>query len=101
MSRVRMVTRTVTITVGTALVLDMDTNQTRNSDFTLTGHFKDDEAINKVLQKDVHGNVRVIAVLSYHERQERYGMTEENFIANATVLPVKDGVDPEMQAIAE
>lgn len=82
----RMVTRTVTITTGTAVLINVNDLTPSEMSFQLPGEFKTPEHIMKSLAS-VAGGLKVIAVKNIEKKEVRYGMTEENFIASADVLP--------------
>lgn len=82
----RMVTRTVAITSGTAVVVDVNDLTVSEMSFQLPGEYKTPEHIMKNLTPTVMGS-KVIAVKNVMKKEVRYGMTEEAFIANAQELP--------------
>lgn len=82
----RMVTRTVAITTGTAVVVDVNDLTPFEKSFQLPGEFKTPEHIMKRLSP-VDSDLKVIAVKNVMKKEVRYGMSEEAFIANAQELP--------------
>lgn len=82
----RMVTRTVTITTGTAVLINVNDLTPSEMSFQLPGEFKTPEHIMKSLTPVADG-LKVIAVKNIEKKEVRYGMTEEDFIASAEVLP--------------
>jgi len=82
----RMVTRTVTITTGTSVVINVNDLTPSEVPFQLPGEFKTPEHIMKSLTPVADG-LKVIAVKNIEKKEVRYGMTEEAFIANAQELP--------------
>lgn len=82
----RMVTRTVAITTGTAVVVDVNDLTPSEVPFQLPGEFKTPEHIMKSLAPGP-GDLKVIAVKNIEKKEVRYGMTEGKFIANAQELP--------------
>lgn len=82
----RMVTRTVAITTGTAVVVDVNDLTVSEMTFNIPGEFKTPEHVMKSLTPAIIG-AKVIAVKNVRKKEVRYGMTEEAFIANAEVLP--------------
>ena len=82
----RMVTRTVTITTGTAVLINVNDLTPSEMSFQIPGEFKTPEHIMKSLTP-VATDLKVIAVKNIEKKEVRYGMTEENFIASAKVLP--------------
>lgn len=82
----RMVTRTVVITSGTAVAINVNDLTPTTIPFKLPGEFKSPEHIMKNL-KPLDQGFKVIAVRDIEKKEVRYGMTEEKFIANAQELP--------------
>ena len=82
----RMVTRTVTITTGTVVVINVNDLTPSEVPFQLVGEFKTPEHIMKKLSP-VDADLKVIAVKNIEKKEVRYGMTEVAFIANAQELP--------------
>ena len=88
MPRRSMVTRTIETTKVLALCVDLSTETPYKAEFTLSGTFDTEKAIMKALKKvgddDVH---KVVSVLSTEVVETLYGMDEQDFIANAQILP--------------
>lgn len=85
--RTPMVTRTIKATTVTAMVVDTEKGQVSNMDFTLSRTYKDDKAILKALSKvDLADNLRIVKVISTNVTEEKYGMTETEFIATAKIM---------------
>ena len=82
----RMVTRTVTITTGTAVAINVNDLTPTTMSFQLPGEFKTPEHIMKSLKPLVH-DFKVIAVRDIEKKEVRYGMPEEEFISMAKELP--------------
>ena len=88
MARERMVTRTVIATQVTALCLNIETAEPFNKDVTLSGVFKDKQAIERAAKKVIdNDSEKCVTVVEYHETETLYGMTEQKFIELAKVLP--------------
>ena len=88
MARERMVTRTVIATQVTALCLNIETAEPFNRDVTLSGVFKDKQAIERAAKKVIdNDSEKCVTVVEYHETETLYGMTEQKFIELAKVLP--------------
>ena len=90
----RMVTRTVTITTGTAVLINVNDLTPSEMSFQLPGEFKTPEHVMKSLTAALESDwetagdgLKVIAVKNIKKKEVRYGMTEEDFIASAVVLP--------------
>ena len=88
MARERMVTRTVTATQVTALCLNIETAEPFNKDVTLSGTFKDKQSVERAVKKVIDNDTeKCVTVVEYHETETLYGMSEQNFIELAKVLP--------------
>ena len=88
MARERMVTRTVIATQVIALCLNIETAEPFNKDVTLSGTFKDKQAIEKAAKKVIDNDTeKCVTVVEYHETETLYGMSEQKFIELAKVLP--------------
>lgn len=82
----RMVTRTVVMTTGTAVAINVNDLTPTTMPFQLPGVFKSPEHIMKNL-KPLDQGFKVIAVRDIEKKEVRYGMPEDEFIQNAQVLP--------------
>jgi hypothetical protein len=88
MARVAMVTRTITTTEVNVLCLELVKVEPFNKDLTLAGTFKDQKALMKAVTKQIdNDNQKAVSIVSSKEVETLYGMTEEEFIAVAKVLP--------------
>lgn len=98
MARERMVTRTVVATKVTALCLDIETAEPFNKVVVLSGVFKDKNALEKATKKVIDTETRkCVAVVDYEEKETLYGMTEQQFIELAKVLPPRDAKTQDVQ----
>lgn len=98
MARERMVTRTVVATKVTALCLDIETAEPFNKVVILSGVFKDKNALEKATKKVIDTETRkCVAVVDYVEKETLYGMTEQQFIELAKVLPPRDAKTQDAQ----
>ena len=88
MARERMVTRTVIATQVIALCLNIETAEPFNKDVTLSGTFKDKQAIEKAAKKVIDNDTeKCVTVVEDHETETLYGRSEQKFIELAKVLP--------------
>ncbi len=91
MARERMVTRTVIATQVTALCLNIETAEPFNKDVTLSGTFKDKQAVERAAKKVIDNETeKCVTVVEYHETETLYGMSEQKFIELAKVLPPRN-----------
>lgn len=88
MARTPMVTRTIQTTKVVALCVNISSAQTSEKEYVLPGTFKDDLHILKALAKLVNDdNNKVVHIIHAEVYETLYGMSENDFIANAKVLP--------------
>ena len=98
MARVPMVTRTITVTEITALCLNIETAEPFSKTVTLSGTFKDEKAMMKAAEKVINSDTEKTVHIVYSEEIETlYGMTEQEFIENAKVLPPRTKKEEEQQ----
>ena len=90
MARKPMITRTITTTRVQALALNLDTHENETITLILPRTYKDDKALEKALKEEVPAGLKPVLVLSSEVVETLYGMTEEDFIAAAEVLPARD-----------
>lgn len=88
MARVRMVTRTVTVTTVGVMCLDVTTAEVQITNFEMSGTYADFDSALKAVKK-VHetDTFKCVAVQHMTENEVLYGMTELEFIQMAKVLP--------------
>ena len=88
MARVPMVTRTITTTKAKVLCVSIVENKTFDQEVTLPRIYKDEKSLMKqvkaVLEND---NVKPLRVISTEVDETLYGMTEQEFITLAKILP--------------
>ena len=90
MARKRMVTRTITSTKVKATVYNIEKDEIQTLEYKLSGELSADDAM-KAITKE-HTDVRPLKVTEVSVREELYGMTEENFIELAEILPARTKV---------
>lgn len=88
MARVPMVTRTITTTKANVLCLDIIAGEPFNEVVVLPRTYKDDKALMKQISKLIDNEERkAVHVVEKTEVETLYGMTEQEFINVAKVLP--------------
>lgn len=96
MAKQKMVTRTIETTEATCLCVDLVNSEVFPETITLSGTFKNDEAIlkqvKKVFDNDEH---KAVSVSKVEVKENLYGMPEADFVAMAEILP------PRSAAVAE
>lgn len=91
---VNMVTRTIKSTKVTALCLDTQTAEPSNATFTVGGTFPDDPKGNDRLLKKLKSahetdTFKIVSIVDKQVEENLYGMTEEEFINGAQILPAR------------
>ena len=88
MPRVPMVTRTIKTTKAKVLCVSIVENKTFEQEVALPRTYKDEKSLMKqvkaVLEND---NVKPLRVISTEEVETLYGMSEQEFITTAKILP--------------
>lgn len=87
MARKPMVTRTITTTKVNVLCLDVESAEPFNKAVTLPRTYKDNKKLLKAIEELVNSDtVKAVHIVDKTEIETLYGMTEQDFITNATVL---------------
>jgi hypothetical protein len=88
MARVAMVTRTMLTTKVNVLCLELEKVEPFNKDITLAGTFKDEKSKMKAVSAQVDNEQqKAVKIVKQEVVETLYGMTEDEFIKNAKVLP--------------
>lgn len=88
MARKPMVTRTIVTTEVNVLCLNLETAEPFNMDVTLMRTYKDDVKLMKKVSEIVNTDtVKAVHVVHKNEMENLYGMSEEDFVKYAHVLP--------------
>lgn len=96
MARVRMVTRTVVVTVAEVMCVDVTTAQVQINELELSGSFSDNETLLKAIKKLYENDsFKCVAIQEVTEKEVLYGMEEIEFIKLAKVLPPRAKTDVE------
>lgn len=96
MARVRMVTRTVVVTVAEVMCVDVTTAQVQINELELSGSFSDNETLLKAIKKLYENDsFKCVAIQEVTEKEVLYGMEEIEFIKLAKVLPPRTKTDTE------
>lgn len=91
MARVPMVTRTITTTEVNVMCLDVEKGEPINKDVTVSRTFKDDEKLLKEVKKIIETDtIKAVHIVDKREVETLYGMSEQEFIEHATVLPRRE-----------
>ena len=91
MARVPMVTRTIVTTKANVMCLNVETAEPFNMDVTVPRTYKDEESLLKAIKKVAETeNVKCVHIVESEQVETLYGMTEQDFIEHATVLPPRN-----------
>ena len=88
MARAPMVTRTIVTTKATVMCLDVEKGEPFNETYILPRTYKDEKVLmKKVKEMFETDTIKPVHVVDVEEVETLYGMTEQNFILNAEILP--------------
>lgn len=88
MARIPMVTRTIQTTTATVLCLNIKEGEPFNKEVVLPRTYKDEKSMMKVVEKAINTeDVKAVHIVHTEVNETLYGMTEQEFIAAARVLP--------------
>lgn len=91
MARIPMVTRTITTTHATVLCLDLVSAEPFNKDVVLPRTYKDEKSLMKKVSALIDNEtVKAVHIVDKKEVETLYGMTEQEFIETAKVLPPRE-----------
>ena len=87
MARKPMVTRTIVTTKVNVLCLDIQSAEPFNKVVTLPRTYKDEKKLLKKVEEVVNtDDVKAVHIVDKEEVETLYGMSEQDFITNATIL---------------
>ena len=87
MARVRMVTRTINVTVVEAMCVDTNTAEVSIKELELTGETFTEEKALKALKKEYETDtIKVVAIQKMEVHEEMYGLKEIDFLKVAQKL---------------
>lgn len=88
MARVPMVTRTITTTKAVVMCVDVEAGEPFNKEVSVPRVYKDKESLLKVVKPLIETEtIKAVHIVDKTEIETLYGMTEQEFIEHATVLP--------------
>ncbi len=88
MARVPMVTRTIPTTIVRIFCVNTADRSTFEQNLTLPRTYKDETKMMKAVEKVLKGEpIKAVSIVSYEVQETLYGMTEQEFIRTAQVLP--------------
>lgn len=102
MARVPMVTRTIVATKVNVMCLDVQKGEPFNKSVTVSRTYKDDEALLKKVRPLLETEtIKAVHIVDKEEIETLYGMTEQEFIQYAKVLPPRNSVTVDEKADIE
>lgn len=88
MARIPMVTRTITTTKAIVMCLDIESGEPCNKSVVVSRTYRDDEALLKKVKEVLETEtLKPVHIVGKEEIETLYGMTEQEFIEHAKVLP--------------
>lgn len=98
MARVPMVTRTIVATKANVMCLDVQAGEPFNKEVTVPRTYKDTESLLKKVKPLIETKtIKAVHIVDSEEIETLYGMTEQEFIQYAKVLPPRNGLDKETE----
>ena len=87
MARKPVVTRTITTTVCQVFCVDVPSEETATIEVVLPRTYTEKKLLNAVKEAVDTDDFKAVHIVSTEIRETLYGMSEEDFIKNATILP--------------
>lgn len=87
MANVKMVTRTIEQTTAEVMCVGTNTAQVTINTYTIGGAYTDEDLLKKLKKLFEADGIVIVKIESQHTEQLLLGMTEEDFIRYAKVLP--------------
>ena len=98
MAREKMITRTVTQTTAEVMTIDVTTAEVQIRDYTIGGTYATNEILLKKLQKLFQTDTfKLVVINSTSVEDLLLGMTEDDFIRYARVLPPRNTKESEVE----
>ena len=98
--RTPMVTRTINTTKAQVLCLNIETSETLTVEVVAPRTYKNDADLMKVVKPVIEKqeNIKAVHIVSTEVIECLYGMTEQEFIEHASVLPARKTNDADADA---
>lgn len=88
MARVPQVTRTIVTTKANVMCLDIERGEPFNQEVIVPRTYKDEDTLLKAVKSVAETeSVKCVHVVAHEQIETLYGMTEQEFIEHAKVLP--------------
>lgn len=102
MARIPMVTRTIIATKANVMCLDVQVGEPFNKVVTVPRTYKDSESLLKKVKPLIETDtVKAVHIVDSEEIETLYGMTEQEFIQYAKVLPPRNGENTDTRTETE
>lgn len=102
MARIPMVTRTIVATNVSVMCLDVEQGEPCTRTVTVPRTYKDDGVLLKKVKPMIEtDNLKAVHIVAKEEIETLYGMSEQDFIEHATVLPPRKVYETEDIASTE
>lgn len=89
--RVPQVTRTIPTTVCKLFCVNTEDRTTFEQSITLPRTYKDESKMMKAVENVLAGEpIKAVSILGYEVKETLYGMSEQEFIQHAQVLPPRE-----------
>lgn len=95
MARTKMVTRTIEQTTARAMCLRVDTAEVSLEEYTIGGSPDNEELLKRLKSIYETDNFKVVAIKDTRTETKLLGMSEEDFIRYAEVLPPRKNYNEE------
>lgn len=95
MARTRMITRTIEQTTARTMCLRVDTAEVTIEEYTIGGSPDNEELLKKLKAIYETDNFKVVAIQDSYTETRLLGMSEEDFIRFAEVLPPRKSYNEE------
>ncbi len=91
MARVPQVTRTIPTTIVKLFCVNTEDRSTFEQNITLPRTYKDEQKMMKAVEKVLDGEpIKAVSILGYEIKETLYGMSEADFIRQASILPPRE-----------
>ncbi len=98
MARIPMITRTIVTTKVNVMCLDVEAGEPINLDVTVPRTYKDEKKLLKVVKESIETDtLKAVHIVDKEEVETLYGMTEQEFIRFAKVLPPRGTKETETE----
>ncbi len=87
MAREKMVTRTFEVTTVEVLFVNVESAEVRKMELPVTGFHSQKKPLDYLKSQYEDDTLKVVSFKELSTTQQLYGMTEEYFLAHATLLP--------------